>query len=61
MPCQPVVPRRKHKFIVPTRGDIEEYPVDLLNKHGYAIDHVRDKPPRAVVRVDGGNNIADWT
>eukprot|EP00972_Heterocapsa_arctica_P091367 13480787-Heterocapsa_arctica.AAC.1 len=42
MPCQPVVPRRKPKFIVPTRGDIEEYPVDLLKKYGYAIDHVRD-------------------
>eukprot|EP00972_Heterocapsa_arctica_P036102 5312652-Heterocapsa_arctica.AAC.1 len=33
----------------------------MVNKYGYDIDQVRDKPPWAVVRVDGGNNINDWT
>eukprot|EP00972_Heterocapsa_arctica_P023175 3412896-Heterocapsa_arctica.AAC.1 len=61
MPCPPVVPRRKPKFIVPTRGDIEEYPVDVVKNYGYAINQVREETPRAVVRVDGGNNITDWT
>eukprot|EP00972_Heterocapsa_arctica_P002953 435337-Heterocapsa_arctica.AAC.1 len=39
MPCPPVVPKQKPKFIVPTRGDIEEYPVyGVFNNYGYAID-----------------------
>eukprot|EP00972_Heterocapsa_arctica_P060065 8858738-Heterocapsa_arctica.AAC.1 len=39
MPCPPVVPTRKPKFIAPTRGDIEEYPVDMVfRSYGYAID-----------------------
>eukprot|EP00972_Heterocapsa_arctica_P043156 6362802-Heterocapsa_arctica.AAC.1 len=62
MPCPPVVPRRKPKFVDVARGDIEEYPVDVVfRNNGYAIYQVRDKPPRTVVRVDGGNNITDWT
>eukprot|EP00972_Heterocapsa_arctica_P045998 6787051-Heterocapsa_arctica.AAC.1 len=51
MPCPLVVPRRKPKFVDVTRDDIEYYPVDVVfRSYGYAIDQVRDKPPRAVVR-----------
>eukprot|EP00972_Heterocapsa_arctica_P008484 1237261-Heterocapsa_arctica.AAC.1 len=60
MPCSPVTPRRKPKFIDATPWDIETYPVEVFKKYGYAIDHDRDAPPKAVVRVDGGNNIVDW-
>eukprot|EP00972_Heterocapsa_arctica_P116207 16451920-Heterocapsa_arctica.AAC.1 len=62
MSCPPVVPRRKPRFVVATPDDVEVYPVDVVfRNYGYAIDQIRDKPPRAVVRVDGGNNITDWT
>eukprot|EP00972_Heterocapsa_arctica_P009095 1339338-Heterocapsa_arctica.AAC.1 len=62
MPCPPVTPRRKPKFIDATPGNIEEYPVYVaFRDYGYASDQVRENTPRAVVRVDGGNNITDWT
>eukprot|EP00972_Heterocapsa_arctica_P015368 2264718-Heterocapsa_arctica.AAC.1 len=61
MPCSPVTPRRKPRFTVAAPWDIEVYPVEVFKKYGYAIDYERDKPPKAVVRVDGGNNIEDWT
>eukprot|EP00972_Heterocapsa_arctica_P048558 7157051-Heterocapsa_arctica.AAC.1 len=62
MPCKPVVPRRKPRFVDVTPGDIELCPVDVVfRNYGYAIYQTRDKPPVAVVRVDGGNHITDWT
>eukprot|EP00972_Heterocapsa_arctica_P053643 7903826-Heterocapsa_arctica.AAC.1 len=62
MPCSPVVPRRKLRFVEVTPDDIEEYPVDAVFKdYGYAIEHIKKIAPRAVVRVDGGSNIIDWT
>eukprot|EP00972_Heterocapsa_arctica_P031346 4616602-Heterocapsa_arctica.AAC.1 len=56
-----VTPRRKPRFTVATPCDIEVYPVEVFKKYGYASDYERDNPPKAVVRVDGGNNIEDWT
>eukprot|EP00972_Heterocapsa_arctica_P097091 14324213-Heterocapsa_arctica.AAC.1 len=61
MPCPQVTPRRKPRFTVATLWDIEVYPVEVFKKYGYAIGHEREEPPKAVVRVDGGNNIEYWT
>eukprot|EP00972_Heterocapsa_arctica_P035571 5234906-Heterocapsa_arctica.AAC.1 len=40
------------------------YPVDVFKHYLYAIDdnsQLRDKPPKAVNKIDGGHNIGDWT
>jgi len=59
MPCKPVTPRRKPKFIDVTPSDIETFPVAVFKRYGYAIDLVKDELPKVVNRVDGGENIAD--
>eukprot|EP00972_Heterocapsa_arctica_P096711 14268868-Heterocapsa_arctica.AAC.1 len=62
MPCAPVVPRRKPQFVDVTPDDIEELPVDIeFRDYGYAISYTRKVMPKAVLRVDGGNHITDWT
>eukprot|EP00972_Heterocapsa_arctica_P047687 7034817-Heterocapsa_arctica.AAC.1 len=54
MPCSPVVPRLKPRFVDVTPDDIEEFPVDVeFRDYGYAIKYARKAVPKAVVRVDG--------
>eukprot|EP00972_Heterocapsa_arctica_P048164 7102606-Heterocapsa_arctica.AAC.1 len=60
MPCAPVTPRRKPKFIDVTPSDVETFPVAVFKKYGYAIDKEKDELPKVVNRVDSGENIVDW-
>eukprot|EP00972_Heterocapsa_arctica_P101695 14984437-Heterocapsa_arctica.AAC.1 len=61
MPVTPVPPRRKPRFTLATPFDIEVYPVAVFKQYCYVNDQERVKAPKAVDRVDGGNNIDDWT